>query len=73
MDRDRTRGAARAKGGQVKKASGKALGDQKMRREGRAQETAGKAQNTPGGMKDSPRESGRRGSSSGNGRTALRR
>jgi uncharacterized protein YjbJ (UPF0337 family) len=56
MDRDRVEGAARRKGGALKKAAGRALGDRKLEAEGRADRAAGKVQNAIGGVKDALRE-----------------
>jgi uncharacterized protein YjbJ (UPF0337 family) len=59
MDRDRIKGAVKAKTGQLKKAAGKLSGDEKLKREGQSDQLRGKVQNTVGGMKDALRE-GRR-------------
>jgi uncharacterized protein YjbJ (UPF0337 family) len=56
MDDDRTKGAAKNVGGKVKEGLGKALGDEKLKREGQADQVTGKVQNTVGGMKDAVRE-----------------
>jgi uncharacterized protein YjbJ (UPF0337 family) len=56
MDKDRVKGAARTIAGKTKTAVGKALGDEKLKNEGRADQTAGKIQNVVGGIKDSIRE-----------------
>ena len=56
MDEDRTKGAAKNVGGKVKEGLGKALGDEKLKREGQADQVAGKVQNTVGGLKDQVRE-----------------
>lgn len=56
MDRDRVEGAAKNIGAKAKEAAGKALGDEKMKAEGRAAQVAGKIQNTVGGMKDAAKE-----------------
>lgn len=52
MDRDRITGSAKQAKGAVKEAAGRALGDAKLRGEGKAEKTAGKIQNTVGGIKD---------------------
>jgi uncharacterized protein YjbJ (UPF0337 family) len=57
MDNDRIKGAVKQKVGEVKEAAGKALGDEKLKRKGQAEEVAGKVQNIAGGIKDSVRES----------------
>jgi uncharacterized protein YjbJ (UPF0337 family) len=59
MDKDRIKGAAKTKAGEMKKAAGKLSGDEKLKREGQSQELRGKVQNTIGGAKDALRE-GRR-------------
>ena len=56
VDRDRVKGAAKAKTGELKKAAGKLSGDEKLKREGRSEELRGKVQNTAGGLKDALRE-----------------
>lgn len=56
MDKDRITGAATNAAGKVKEAAGKVTGDAKLKREGRAQQIKGKAQNAIGGIKDSARE-----------------
>jgi uncharacterized protein YjbJ (UPF0337 family) len=55
-DRDRVEGAAKNIGGKVKEAAGKVTGDEKLKREGQADQVAGKVQNTVGGLKDKLRE-----------------
>ncbi len=56
MDKDRVEGAAKNLGGKVKEAAGKATGDEKLKREGQADQVAGKVQNVVGGVKDKLRE-----------------
>ena len=56
MDKDRVEGAGKNVGGKIKEAAGKATGDEKLKREGQADQVAGKVQNTVGGMKDKLRE-----------------
>jgi uncharacterized protein YjbJ (UPF0337 family) len=56
MDNDRIKGAVKQKIGEAKEVTGKALGDEKLKRKGQAEEVAGKVQNTVGGVKDSFRE-----------------
>jgi uncharacterized protein YjbJ (UPF0337 family) len=56
MDKDRVKGAARNVGGKIKEGAGKALGDEKLKNEGRADRVTGKVQNVVGGMKDKARE-----------------
>jgi len=57
MDKDRVKGAAKNVTGKVKTAVGKALGDEKLKNEGRADQVKGKVQNIVGGVKDKLRES----------------
>ena len=52
MDKDRVEGAAKNIKGKVKTGAGKALGDEKLKNEGRADQVKGKVQNTVGGIKD---------------------
>jgi len=59
MDRDRVEGAARNTGGKIKEAAGKALGDEKLKREGQTDRVAGKIQNVVGGIKDAVRDKDR--------------
>ena len=56
MDKDRIKGAAKNVTGKAKTAVGKALGDEKLKNEGRADQVKGKVQNVVGGVKDSMRE-----------------
>ncbi len=56
MDRDRVAGAAKNVGGKIKEAAGKATGDEKLKREGQADQVTGKVQNVVGGVKDKLRE-----------------
>jgi uncharacterized protein YjbJ (UPF0337 family) len=60
MDRDRIEGSAKTLGGRVKDFFGRMFGDNKLRAEGRIDQTEGRIQNTVGGLKDGLRESGRR-------------
>jgi uncharacterized protein YjbJ (UPF0337 family) len=55
-DRDRVEGAGKNLGGKIKEAAGKVSGDEKLKREGQADQVAGKVQNTVGGLKDKLRE-----------------
>lgn len=52
MNKDRVEGAAHNIKGKAKTAAGKALGDEKLKNEGRAEQVKGKVQNTVGGIKD---------------------
>jgi uncharacterized protein YjbJ (UPF0337 family) len=56
MDKDRVKGAARNTGGRIKERTGKALGDEKLKNEGRTDRVAGKLRNVAGGLKDKARE-----------------
>ena len=56
MDKDRVDGAAKNVGGKIKEAAGKVTGDEKLKREGQADQIAGKVQNVVGGVKDKLRE-----------------
>jgi uncharacterized protein YjbJ (UPF0337 family) len=53
---DRIEGAAKNLGGKIKEAAGKVTGDEKLKAEGRADQVAGKVQNTIGGVKDALRD-----------------
>jgi uncharacterized protein YjbJ (UPF0337 family) len=52
MDKDRVEGSATQAKGHIKEAAGKVTGDTKLQTEGKADQAAGKVQNTVGGMKD---------------------
>jgi len=56
MDKDRIEGSANKAKGAVKEGIGKATGDSKLQSEGAADRSAGKVQNTVGGIKDSVRD-----------------
>jgi uncharacterized protein YjbJ (UPF0337 family) len=56
VDEDRVEGAAKNMGGKVKEGVGKMVGDEKLRREGQADQVKGRAENAVGGMKDKARE-----------------
>lgn len=55
MDKDRIEGAAEQAKGKVKEVAGKLTGDSKLEGEGKADQVAGKIQNTIGGIKDTLR------------------
>ncbi len=55
-DNDRVEGSAKNLGGKLKEAAGKVTGDEKLKREGQADQVVGKVQNTVGGLKDKLRE-----------------
>ncbi len=52
MNQDRMKGTLKEAKGNVKEAAGKALGDEKLKREGQAERVEGKIQNFVGGIKD---------------------
>jgi uncharacterized protein YjbJ (UPF0337 family) len=56
VDNDRVEGSAKNLGGKIKEAAGKVTGDEKLKREGQADQVAGKVQNVVGGIKDKLRE-----------------
>jgi uncharacterized protein YjbJ (UPF0337 family) len=56
MDKDRVEGAATNIKGKVKEAAGTAVGDAKLKSEGKADQVAGKVQNAVGGAKDAIRD-----------------
>jgi uncharacterized protein YjbJ (UPF0337 family) len=53
MNEDRMKGSFKEAKGTIKEKIGKATGDEKLKREGQADQVAGKAQNIAGGIKDS--------------------
>jgi uncharacterized protein YjbJ (UPF0337 family) len=52
MDPNRVKGAWKRTAGEVKEVTGQALGNEKLRLRGRAEQVAGAAQNTFGRVKD---------------------
>lgn len=56
MDKDRIAGSLKQASGSVKKTVGKATGDTTLEAEGRAEQAAGKVQNSVGGLKDTARK-----------------
>jgi uncharacterized protein YjbJ (UPF0337 family) len=52
MDQDRMKGSLKEAKGHIKETAGKATGDEKLKREGQADQVEGKVQNVVGGMKD---------------------
>ena len=56
MDEDRVEGAAKNVGGKIKEGVGKAVGDEKLCREGQVDQVKGRAENAIGGIKDEARE-----------------
>jgi uncharacterized protein YjbJ (UPF0337 family) len=55
MDANRIKGAWKKTAGEVKEATGEALGNEKLRLKGRAEQVAGSAQTTFGRVKDALR------------------
>ena len=56
MDQDRMMGSLKEAKGHVKETAGKAMGDEKLKREGQADQVEGKVQNVVGGMKDAVKD-----------------
>jgi uncharacterized protein YjbJ (UPF0337 family) len=56
VDSDRIEGSLKKVGGNIKEGAGKLLGDEKLKREGQAEQTEGKLQNAWGSVKDKARE-----------------
>ena len=56
IDDDRTEGSAKQMGGSIKEGAGKLFGDEKMKREGEADQAEGKLQNAWGSAKDELRD-----------------
>ena len=56
IDDDRTEGSAKQMGGEMKEGAGKLFGDEKMKREGQADQAEGKLQNAWGSIKDEARD-----------------
>lgn len=56
MDQDRTKGSLKQAKGHVKETAGKAMGDEKLKREGQADQVEGKVQNVVGGIKDAVKD-----------------
>jgi uncharacterized protein YjbJ (UPF0337 family) len=61
MDEDRIKGAAQNVKGKLKEGAGHAVGDEKLKAEGRADQLAGKVRNAVGGVKDTIRDADRQG------------
>jgi uncharacterized protein YjbJ (UPF0337 family) len=55
MDKDRVEGSLEQAKGKIKEVAGKVTGDAKLEGEGKADQVAGKVQNTIGGIKDTLR------------------
>ena len=56
MNKNRIKGSAEQAKGTVKEVVGNVTGDSKLENEGRADQVAGKVQNTVGGIKDAVKE-----------------
>jgi len=56
IDDNSTEGSMKQAGGKMKEGAGALFGDEKMKREGQADQAEGKVQNAWGGMKDEARE-----------------
>lgn len=56
MDKDRIKGSVNQVAGRIKEATGRAIGDQKLEADGKADQVTGKIQNAVGSMKDTARE-----------------
>lgn len=56
MNKDRIDGSVEQAKGKVKEVAGNVTGDSKLKNEGKAQQVAGKVQNTVGGLKDAVKE-----------------
>jgi uncharacterized protein YjbJ (UPF0337 family) len=60
MDKERIKGMGQQARGAVKEGAGKAVGDEKLKAEGKMDKMEGKVRNALGGMKDAMRETGKR-------------
>jgi len=56
MDQDRMKGSLKEAKGHIKETAGKATGDEKLKREGQADQVEGKVQNVVGGIKDAVKD-----------------
>ena len=56
IDNDRTEGSMKQTGGKLKEGAGDLIGDEKLKREGQADQGEGKLQNAWGSVKDKARE-----------------
>lgn len=56
VDQDRAEGSIKQTGGKLKEGAGGLIGDEKMKREGQADQGEGKLQNAWGSLKDKARE-----------------
>jgi uncharacterized protein YjbJ (UPF0337 family) len=56
IDEDRTEGSMKQAGGRMKEGAGALFGDEKLKREGQADQAEGKLQNAWGSIKDEARD-----------------
>ena len=56
MDKERIKGMAQQAKGAMKEGAGKALGDEKLKAEGKMDKMEGKVRNMVGGIKDAMRD-----------------
>lgn len=56
MDKDRVKGTADQVKGSIKEGAGKALGDEKLKQEGRVDKAKGKVESAVGGARDAVRD-----------------
>ncbi len=56
IDSDRTEGSLKQTGGSIKEGAGEMFGDEKMKRDGEAEQAEGKLQNAWGSAKDEARD-----------------
>lgn len=56
MNKDRIEGAGREAKGKIKEGIGKVTGDEKLKTEGKIDESTGKVQNSAGRLKDTLKE-----------------
>lgn len=59
MDKERVKGSAQNVKGKIKEAAGKAVGDEKLKAEGRGDQVTGKVRNAVGGLRDTIRNATR--------------
>ena len=59
MEDDRMEGSVEQKKGKLKEHAGRALDDEKLKREGQGEQVSGKVKNVVGGMKDKLKEDDR--------------
>jgi uncharacterized protein YjbJ (UPF0337 family) len=60
MDRDRIKGMAQQVKGATKETAGRALGDEKLKAEGKLERAEGKIRNAVGGAREAVRDSHKR-------------